>query len=100
MPEIGVRMPAAFEDAGEFLADARALEAAGAGLLLVGDGPLDHGLLVAALAAVTSTANLAAPAAEAAQLSTLRLLTRDRLAENLEGLDRGTVPGEQEGVAR
>jgi len=85
MPKIGVRLPAAFDLAGEFLADARALEAAGADLLLLGDGPLDPVLLVAALAAVTSTAALAAPAADAGQLETLRLLSRGRLGESFEG---------------
>jgi hypothetical protein len=85
MPKIGVRLPAGFDAAGEFLADVRALEAAGADLLLLGEGPLDSVLLVAALAAVTSTAFLGAPAAEPGQLDTLRLLSRGRLAESLEG---------------
>ena len=85
MPKIGVRLPAAFDAAGEFLADARALEAAGADVLLLGEGPLDRVLLVAALAAATSTTALAAPAAEAGQLETLRLLSRGRLGESLEG---------------
>jgi hypothetical protein len=85
MPKIGVRLPAAFDAAGEFLADARALEAAGADLLLLGEGPLDQAVLLGALAAVTSTAVLAAPAAQAGQLETLRLLSRGRLGEGLEG---------------
>jgi alkanesulfonate monooxygenase SsuD/methylene tetrahydromethanopterin reductase-like flavin-dependent oxidoreductase (luciferase family) len=85
MPKIGVRLPAGFDAAGEFLADVRALEAAGVDLLVLGDGPLDSVLLLAALAAVTSTAVLGAPPAEPGQLETLRLLSRGRLAENLEG---------------
>jgi hypothetical protein len=85
MPRIGVRLPAGFEGAGEFLADVQALEAAGADLLVLGEGPLVRVLLVAAMAAVTSTASLAAPAAEASELETLRLLSRGRLAESLEG---------------
>ena len=85
MPQIGVRLPTAFDSAGEFFADVQALEAAGADLLLLGDGPLDPVLLVAALAGITSSAALGAPIAEAAQLATLRLLSRDRLAEDIEG---------------
>lgn len=85
MPKIGVRLPASFDGAGEFLADVRALEAAGADLFLLGEGPLDASLLVAAIAAITSTAALAAPAVDAGQLETLRLLSRGRLAEGLEG---------------
>jgi hypothetical protein len=85
MPKIGVRLSAAFDGAGEFLADVRALEAAGADLFVLGEGPLDAVVLVAAMAAITSTVALAAPAADAGQLDTLRLLSRGRLAENLEG---------------
>ena len=85
MPKIGVRLPASFATAGEFLADVQALEAAGVDLLLLGEGPLDCCLLVAAMAAVTSTAALALPIAEAGQLETLQLLGRGRLTESLEG---------------
>jgi hypothetical protein len=86
MPKIGVRLPASFETAGEFLADVQALEAAGADLLLLGEGPLDRSLLLAAMASVTSTSALALPAAAASpQLETLRLLSRGRLVEDLEG---------------
>jgi hypothetical protein len=85
MPKIGVRLPAGFDAAGEFIADVRALEAAGADLLVLDEGPLDHALLVAAMAAVTSTTGLGAPAAQAGGLETLRLLSRGRLTESLEG---------------
>jgi len=40
---------------------------------------------MAALASVTSTAALARPVAEAGQLETLRLLSRGRLLESLDG---------------
>ena len=86
MPKIGVRLPASFDTAGEFLADVQALEAAGADLLLLGEGPLDSSLLLAAMASLTSTASLALPAAVAGpELETLRLLSRGRLLEDLEG---------------
>jgi hypothetical protein len=92
MPKIGVRLPASFETAGEFLADVQALEAAGVDLLLLGEGPLDSCLLVAAMAAVTSTAALALPAAETGQLETLRLLSRGRLIERLDGWHEEPFP--------
>ncbi|MDQ6917739.1 MAG: hypothetical protein M3Z98_00115 [Candidatus Dormibacteraeota bacterium] len=85
MPKIGVRLPAAFGSAGEFFADVQALEAAGADLIVLGDGPLDPVLLVAALAGVTSSVAVGTPRADAGQLATLRLLSRDRLAEDIEG---------------
>jgi len=84
MPKIGVRLPSSFATAGEFLADAQALEAAGVDLLLLGDGPLDSCLLMAALASVTSSVALALPVAEAGQLETLQLLARGRLIESPE----------------
>jgi len=85
MLKIGVRLPASFETAGEFLADVQAIEVAGVDLLLLGEGPLDSCLLMAALASVTSTAALALPVAEAGQLETLHLLSRGRLIESPEG---------------
>jgi hypothetical protein len=80
MPRIGVRLPSSFESAGEFLADAQALEAAGADLLAVGEGGLDARLLLAALAAVTTRALLFGPRDE-----TLERLSRGRLVTTLEG---------------
>jgi hypothetical protein len=85
MPKIGVRLPASFDTAGEFLADVQALEAAGVDLLLVGDGPLDSSLLVAAMAVMTSRASLVLPNIDAARLETLQLLGRGRLVEHLDG---------------
>lgn len=82
---IGVRLPAAFDSAGEFLADCQAYESAGAELLML-DGPgLDHWLLAAAMAAVTQRVALAAPG-EGPGLETLSLLARGRLvADPLAG---------------
>src|SRR3979490_2147189 len=85
MPKIGVRLPASFDTAGEFLADVQALEAAGVELLLLGEGPLDSCLLVAGRAAVTSRAALVLPVADAGRLETLELLCRGRLVEQLDG---------------
>jgi hypothetical protein len=51
--KVGVVMPAAIDDAGEFLADVRALEAAGAEMIdLEGEG-VDRAILLGAIAAVT-----------------------------------------------
>jgi hypothetical protein len=85
MTRIGVRLPAHFESAGEFLADAQALEAAGADLLLVGEGELDTRLLLAALAATTSRVSLYVPPDEGPAGKTLDLLCRGRLVSSLEG---------------
>src|SRR5260221_349171 len=93
MPKIGVRLPASFDTAGEFLADVQALEAAGADLLLLGEGPLDPSLLLAAMASLTSTASLAMPAAGAGpELETLRRLSRGRRLQELEGRLGGVEP--------
>ena len=52
--KIGVLLPSRFEDPGEFLADARAMEAAGAhSVWLEDDGGHDPMLALAAIAAVT-----------------------------------------------
>jgi hypothetical protein len=81
MLRIGVRLPAAFASAGEFLADARALEAAGAGLFLLGAGDLEREPLLAALAVTTERVLLHAEGAG----ETVRKLARGRLVDALEG---------------
>ncbi|SRR5258708_6374303 len=57
--KVGVLLPSRFEDPGEFLADARAMEAAGADSIWLeeGDG-YDPMLALAAIAAVTGTLRL------------------------------------------
>lgn len=60
MLKVGVELPGDFESAGEWLADAQAMEAAGAAALFVGPGAADRQALLAALAAVTSRVQLAA----------------------------------------
>jgi alkanesulfonate monooxygenase SsuD/methylene tetrahydromethanopterin reductase-like flavin-dependent oxidoreductase (luciferase family) len=89
-PEVGVRLPIGV-DSGELLAEASALEAAGAHLLWAGDGELDPITLLAAAAALTSRIRLALeePAAgQERELETLRVLSRGRL---LVGLPEGWV---------
>jgi len=92
MLKVGVRLPARFEDAGEYLADARALDAAGvAAFWLDGEGH-DAWMVLSSLAAVTGRAQLVVPvtAAEARapvmlerRLATLMRLSRGRVAAGL-----------------
>jgi hypothetical protein len=84
--KIGVLLEDAFEDPGEFLADARALETAGVAALWVEAQPGRDGLqLLAAVAAVTGRARLGlitnsegAAAAAMARLPTLQRLSHSR----------------------
>lgn len=88
MLKIGVLLPGRFTDAGDYLADARALDAAGVdSLWLPGDG-LDPWLVLAGIAAVTGRARLTMPvsardAADAEglgrRLDTLATLSRGRI---------------------
>ena len=61
MLKIGVRLPARFVDSGEYLADARAMDAAGVDSLWLDDPGYDPWLLLASVAAVTGRARLVAP---------------------------------------
>jgi len=92
MLKIGVQLPGRFGDAGDYLADARALDAAGADSLWLDDGPSDPWLLLAGIAAVTGRARLVAPlrtpdgdvpADVALRMSTLDRLSRGRLVLRL-----------------
>jgi hypothetical protein len=80
---VGVMLPVWLGDAGEYLADARALEEAGAHSLWleVKNPALDPGMLLAALAAVTSRVKLGLriPSGDDAQFD-LRLDTLQRLS--------------------
>ena len=91
MPMIGVRLPASFESAGEFLADAQSLESAGADLLLLGDGDLEPDLLLAAIAAVTVRVSFY----HRAPGETLRRLARGRLIRELVGWHDVPFPADQ-----
>lgn len=61
MLKIGVRLPARFDDSGEYLADARAMDSAGVDSLWLDDQGYDPWLLLASVAAVTGRARLIAP---------------------------------------
>jgi alkanesulfonate monooxygenase SsuD/methylene tetrahydromethanopterin reductase-like flavin-dependent oxidoreductase (luciferase family) len=97
--KIGVLLPASIDDAGDYLADARALDAAGVDSLWLPDEGLDAWLLLASIAAVTGGARLvapvraedvAAPEALARRIGTLDRLSRGRLLLTLP--TTGPVP--------
>jgi hypothetical protein len=85
MLKIGVLLPGDAGQLGEFLADARALDTAGAHALWLDEGAQDPWMLAAALATVTSRARLGVSvgpgidvAAHAPRLRTLDQLSRGR----------------------
>lgn len=95
MGKVGVVLPGSFTDAGAFLADARALEAAGVDSIWIQTSglSLDPWLLLAAAAAVTSRVRLGVLLVDAGrigrggrQLETLNWLSRSRA---LWGVTRG-----------
>jgi alkanesulfonate monooxygenase SsuD/methylene tetrahydromethanopterin reductase-like flavin-dependent oxidoreductase (luciferase family) len=113
--KIGVLLPSRFEDPGNFLADARAMEAAGADSIWLeeGDG-YDPMLALAAIAAVTGPLRLGLirsstprPNVELdRRMETLQHLSRQRVI-TLAGESSGTerwrrveVPADREGWAR
>jgi hypothetical protein len=104
MLKIGVLLPSSFEDVGDFLADARALDAAGADSLWIdGDGH-EPWLVLAAIASVTGRARLVAPvsaAREGASLEgdvrTLDRLSRGRLVLRVDG---PSLPDVRESLTR
>ncbi len=65
MLKIGVRLPRQFEDSGDYLADARAMESAGADSLWLDDEGYDPWLLLAGMATVTSRIRLIVPISSA-----------------------------------
>src|SRR5437660_1178327 len=114
--KIGVLFPSRFEDPGEFLADARAMEAAGADSVWMADlsDGLDPMLALAAIAAVTSHLRLGlirdgspSPLVGAGQgggsarrTETLQRLSRQRLISPAERWRRVEVPSDREAWAR
>lgn len=96
--KIGVRLPNTFASAGEFLADCQALEAAGADLLVFGDGDHDPLILAAAAAATTTRVRLTAPG-EGRALATLEELARGRLLRDVEGWEDVDFPAGREAWA-
>jgi hypothetical protein len=88
--KVAVILPGSIADAGDYLANARALEAAGAEMIGVeGDVEEQRWMLLAAIAAVTSRVKLRAP-------STQRLALLDRLSRGRalvgEPVDEKWVP--------
>jgi hypothetical protein len=86
---VGVRLPRQFEDSGDYLADARALESAGADSVWLDEEGYDPWLLLAGMATITGRIRLVAPVSSAelrasqdlgAKIATLSRLSRGRLA--------------------
>jgi alkanesulfonate monooxygenase SsuD/methylene tetrahydromethanopterin reductase-like flavin-dependent oxidoreductase (luciferase family) len=84
MLKIGVCLPCRFEDVGEYLADARALDAAGVASLWLEDEGHDPWMVLSGIAAVTGGAQLVVPLAgtDARRHGDpdIRLTTLDRLS--------------------
>jgi hypothetical protein len=82
--KIGVLLSARFSDSGDYLADARALDAAGVDSVWLLDDGFDRWLVLAAIAAVTGRARLAvsvsARDADASDALARRMATLDRLS--------------------
>jgi alkanesulfonate monooxygenase SsuD/methylene tetrahydromethanopterin reductase-like flavin-dependent oxidoreductase (luciferase family) len=93
MLKIGVRLPRKFEDAGDYLADARALDAAGVDSLWLDEAGYDPWLLLAGIAAVTGRTRLVVPIsaddARVPQTLRARVETLDRLSRGRAGLTVG-----------
>jgi hypothetical protein len=107
--KVGVLLPSRFEDPGEFLADARAMEAAGADSVWIeeADG-YDPMLALAAIAAVTSHLRLglitpdnsASPGGASGRgLETLQHLSRQRVITDNQRWRRVDVPADRDGWA-
>lgn len=87
-----MELPGEFESAGEWLADAQAMEAAGADALFVAPGAFDRQALLAALATITVRARIEATGAS----ETVRRLARGRLVEPAERWHRVPAPESRE----
>ena len=100
MLKIGVRLPRQFEDSGDYLADVRAMESAGADSLWLDDDGYDPWLLLAGMATITGRIRLVVPVSSAelrasrdldAKLATLSRLSRGRVALTLTGAAEGSA---------
>jgi Luciferase-like monooxygenase len=108
--KIGVLFPSRVDDPGEFLADARAMEAAAVDSLWVRDGAdgLDPLLLLAAVAAVTGVVRLGlishsgsqSAIGEQRRWETLRHLSRDRLVPDAERWQQVRAPADRQDWAK
>jgi len=106
--KIGVLFPPRFEDPGEFLADARAIEAAGVDSVWLDDSAdgFDPLLVLAAIAAVTSQLRLGlirethSSSGDPRRSATLDQLSRNRLIPGSERWRRVDVPADREAWAK
>ena len=106
--KIGVLFPPRFEDPGEFLADARAIEAAGVDSVWLDDSAdgFDPLLVLAAIAAVTSQLRLGliqethSSSGDPRRSATLDQLSRHRLIPGSERWQRVDVPADREAWAK
>ena len=82
--KVAVIMPASIADAGDYLANARALDAAGAEMIAVDGDAEQQWIILAAIAAVTTRVRLRAPSGQRIEL--LDRLSRGRaLAQDPAG---------------
>ncbi len=107
--KVGVLLPSRFEDPGELLADARAMEAAGADSIWIEEGNgYDPMLTLAAVAAVTGQLRLGLirssnprPNVELdRRMETLQHLSRQRVITDIQRWRRVEVPADREAWAR
>ncbi len=100
MLKIGVRLPRRFEDSGDYLADARAMESAGADSLWLDDEGYDPWLLLAGMATITGRIRLVVPVSGAelraspdlgVKIATLGRLSRGRMALAVTGSAEGAA---------
>lgn len=95
-----MRLPRRFEDSGDYLADARAMESAGADSLWLEAEGYDPWLLLAGMATITGRIRLVVPVSSAdarapddlgAKVATLSRLSRGRAALAVTGLAEGAT---------
>jgi len=108
--KVGVLFPSRFEDPGNFLADARAMEAAGADSVWMEDGVgLDSMLALAAIAAVTSHLRLGLINPDTPSpfgggsgrgLATLQHLSPQRVITDHQRWSRVEVPADRDAWAK
>jgi len=100
MLKIGVRLPRQFDDSGDYLADARAMDSAGADSLWLDAEGYDPWLLLAGMATITGRVRLVVPVSSAeargpgdlgARAATLSRLSRGRAALALTGPAEGAA---------
>src|SRR4026208_89947 len=109
MVKIGVLLPSRFADGGEYLADARALDAAGVDSLWLPDDGLDAWAILASVARATggtrlmvpvSDDDIARPEAFARRIGTLDRLSRGRVLLTVPETGPAPVAGAAGGCGR